>query len=466
MDQSQLQSKAKHDTDGGEDNNADTALPTASVEKGQWNVLCVDDEKSVLKSIKRVLKTGNYNVFLANSGQEGLFLLEYQPIDIIISDMMMPNMNGAEFLAESLQYSPDAVRILLTGHADLDSTIAAINEGKIQRFLHKPWDNTELLMVLEDATHKLQLERENAALLATINRQNKRLSQLNKQLGERVDLRTKQVKTALHRVDQANSRAQINHRNTLRAIFNLISQNPNLQGHLAIEISEICYQMARALGLDHKEIRAIRLAGQLNELGLLCLPDEIASTPLIRMNKEQKEMFYSHPVKAALALAPSIALNNVSDVIKHQYEHMDGSGTPDRLWGDQIPVGSRILALARDFVLTKAGKLNSTDAVTEALQDIEKQSGTWYDKSLVEMLPEIVTHYEQAQKPNEHELILTTDKLQTGMELSRALFSSQELLLLSESHILTTETIERIKGFEKTNREALTVYVFSADDTD
>lgn len=431
--------------------------------KGHWNVLCVDDEKSVLSALKRVLKAGNYNVFLASDAQEALFLLEYQPIDIIISDMMMPGMNGADFLAESLTISPNSIRILLTGHSNIESTIAAINEGQVHRFLQKPWDNDELLMVLNEATKKLSLERENTAMLATIARQNKQLATLNKQLEERVDVRTKQVKTALNRAEKANSRAQSNHRNTLRVFFNLISQNPNLQGHLAMEISELCHAFSTALGLEHKEARAVRLAGLLNELGLLCLPEEIATTPFIRMNKEQREKFLSHPVVAANALAPSIALNNVAEAIKHQFEHMDGSGTPDRLWGDQIPIGSRILSIARDYVLSKATKANLPNAEAETLEELSKQSGRWYDTSLLNMLPEILQLSTENQKVHDEEELLTSAQLIAGMELSRPLISEQKLLLLSENHILTEESIERVRSFEKANQENFKIYTFVMD---
>lgn len=434
--------------------------------KGHWNILCVDDEKSVLHSMKRLLKMGNYNVFLADNGEEGLALLEDQPIDIIISDMKMPVMNGAEFLAKSLLLSPNTIRILLTGHADMESTIAAINEGKVHRFLQKPWDNTELMMILEDTTKKLSLEREHTAMLATIARQNKQLAALNKQLEERVDVRTKQVRTALNRAENVNSRAQANHRNTIRVFFNLISQNKNLQGHLAMEISELCHFFATALGLSRKEVRAIRLAGQLNELGLLCLPDEIASTPFIRMNKEQRGLFHSHPIIAADALAPSIALNDVADIIKNQFEHMDGSGTPNRIWGEQIPIGSRILAIARDYVMIKENKANSANAQHDAIEEVTKQSGRWYDSSLLNMLPEILLLSEENQQIHANETMWTSADLKPGMELSRPLISGQKLLLRSENHVLTLESIEHIKRFESTNRERLKIYVFNNDITE
>ena len=102
------------------------------------NLLFVDDEPNVLKSLKRLFRATNYNVHLAESGQAGLALLQHQPIDLIISDMRMPHMNGAEFLAQAAQRWPETVRILLTGYADLESTIAAVNNGKIYSYCSKP----------------------------------------------------------------------------------------------------------------------------------------------------------------------------------------------------------------------------------------------------------------------------------------------------------------------------------------
>ena len=110
----------------------------------KYNILVTDDEIDNLQLFKRTLRS-NYNVFLANSGFEALEILKSNKIDMIISDQKMPGMDGVELLKKTLNYAPDAVRILITAYTDSSSLIRAINEGKIHRYLRKPWNANDLL---------------------------------------------------------------------------------------------------------------------------------------------------------------------------------------------------------------------------------------------------------------------------------------------------------------------------------
>ena len=109
-----------------------------------WTVLCVDDEPSILSALKRVLRAEDCKVLQAGSGAEAIAVLEQHPVDVVVSDMRMPGMDGAALLAQVRARWPATARILLTGYADMKATVAAINEGQIYRYIHKPWDETEL----------------------------------------------------------------------------------------------------------------------------------------------------------------------------------------------------------------------------------------------------------------------------------------------------------------------------------
>lgn len=131
-------------------------------------VLVVDDEVQVLEGIRRALWKAPYDVEVARGPDEALALLRERPFDIVISDHLMPGMTGLEFLGLVHDRHPDVVRIMLSGHADLDTVIRTINEGEVHRFLRKPCDRTELLVALHLAWEKLELERENRRLLTFI----------------------------------------------------------------------------------------------------------------------------------------------------------------------------------------------------------------------------------------------------------------------------------------------------------
>jgi len=134
-------------------------------------LLIVDDEDSVRRSLARTLRDDGYRILQAPGGEEGLKVLTEHPVDMVMSDHKMPGMNGIEFLNHVRIQYPDTVRLLLTGFADLDMAIAAINDGGIYRFLTKPWDNNELRICVKLGFDRLLLERENRELLKLVKRQ-------------------------------------------------------------------------------------------------------------------------------------------------------------------------------------------------------------------------------------------------------------------------------------------------------
>lgn len=142
--------------------------------KKDITILFVDDEENNLISFKANFRI-KYNVFIANSGDEGLRILEEKPVDIIITDQRMPNMTGVEFLGKVVEKYPDPMRILLTGFADMNAVIDAVNKGKIFHYLTKPWNETELDETIQRA-YKVYLENKE------IKAMNEKLSVSNDQL--------------------------------------------------------------------------------------------------------------------------------------------------------------------------------------------------------------------------------------------------------------------------------------------
>ncbi len=135
------------------------------------SIFVVDDEVNVCKALFRTLRREGYQVTVANGPEEALALLKTTKVDLVISDHLMPNMSGLELLKMVRNRHPDAMRMMLTGHADMQTAIDAINHGEIYRFLTKPWDDTELKVTVFLAFEQLELERENRRLLAMVRRQ-------------------------------------------------------------------------------------------------------------------------------------------------------------------------------------------------------------------------------------------------------------------------------------------------------
>jgi DNA-binding NtrC family response regulator len=135
------------------------------------SILLVDDEESIINSLIRLFRNEDYEIFTATSGKKGLEIMENNEISLVISDHKMPEMSGVEFLALSREISPGTIRIMLTGYADLQASIDAINKGEVYRFITKPWNDEELKMTVKQSLDYRNLIQANRSLTKTIKKQ-------------------------------------------------------------------------------------------------------------------------------------------------------------------------------------------------------------------------------------------------------------------------------------------------------
>ena len=149
-------------------------------EQKKINILYVDDELNNLVSFKAVFRM-KYNIFTAISGEEAISVLRTKEINIIITDQRMPQMTGVEFLETILGEFPDPIRILLTGYADMNAVIDAINKGKIFHYLSKPWNEEELDMTISKAYDVYKKKMEEKAMASKLSLSNEQLEFLLRQ---------------------------------------------------------------------------------------------------------------------------------------------------------------------------------------------------------------------------------------------------------------------------------------------
>ncbi len=161
------------------------------------NLLLIDDEIDIVKSLYRQFRN-SYAVYRANSAEEGYEMMTQVPIHVIVSDQRMPGMKGSEFFDRVKNEYPDAIRLLLTGYADIQSVIQAINDGNIFRYITKPWDAIELDTIVREAFEKHDLLVQNRKLL-------EELQEANTFLEQRIEERTTELSGANIRLQQLNS---------------------------------------------------------------------------------------------------------------------------------------------------------------------------------------------------------------------------------------------------------------------
>ena len=170
-------------------------LPPAMLTRqaSQRTLLLVDDETSIVASLKRLLRLDGYHIVSANDGPEGLQRLAEHHVDVIVSDQRMPGMTGVEFLRRAKKLYPDTIRLVLSGYTELQSITDAINEGAIYKFLTKPWDDEHLRAHIADAFKQKEMADENKRLAYEVTYANRELAFVNKRLQHLLDVQKAQI---------------------------------------------------------------------------------------------------------------------------------------------------------------------------------------------------------------------------------------------------------------------------------
>lgn len=407
-------------------------------EQVKYQVLCVDDEQNILRAIKRALFSLDVDLTLADSGEKALAVMKEKPIHVVISDMKMPGMTGAELLEQVAAHYPDTFRVVLTGFADIDATIKAVNQGRIHRYLQKPWDNQELINTIEEGLERIKLKDENARLQKLTKLQNAKLKEVNNSLEQVVQKRTKQIKAALRRIEQRNGALE-------QVLFNVISINPDIDGKFAIEVSELATKLANQLECSKEETNVIRYACLIGELGLLGLKPEHYRPAFNKLSYQQQKNYLSQTKLAKTILAPAEHLREVSDILEYQFEYYNGAGLY-KLVATQIPIGARILAVARDYWRMVSGRITGQPMTPiEARVELKKHRNTRYDGNVLDIL----LNTKDIDKPSYIENRLSTEELKPGMVLSKNLYNESHILLLPEGHVFTDATIAKLAQYER-----------------
>lgn len=424
-----------------------TEAPEMSAAQEQPHLLCVDDEQNILKSLRRLLMQEHVHIHTASSGQEALELMQQQHVDVIISDMRMPSMDGAEFLRRAYAMQPKTYRILMTGYADIQSTVAAVNEGRINRYISKPWNNQELITAIQDGIQLSQLQRDNDRLQQRVIAQNQQLKLLNQDLERRVELRTEQLKQTLQHLKVSMGQTERTNQALLKVLYNQISMNPSIDGRFAIRVSSHCKAVARQLGLPKQQQENAGLAGMLCEIGLSGLAPQLVAKPLHLFDSNDWQRYREHARFAEEILTPAVALAPVTEMIRHQYELFAGNGFPDQLSAERIPMGARILAAVRDFHGFIGGRLLGRNlAQADAIRMLRQQQGAVYDPQVLIALQEIVARgvTDPMSQLNARQG-LSLDELRAGMKLKTNVYNQKNMLLVPEGTVLTEPLIAKLR---------------------
>ncbi|QGU86670.1 HD domain-containing phosphohydrolase [Erwinia sorbitola] len=361
----------------------DTALP---------RVLCVDDEPNVLAAMERNL-FGEFDVVTALSGDAGLRTISWsEPFAVIMSDMRMPGMDGATFLAKAREVSPDSVRVLLTGQADVESSIAAINKGAIFRYLCKPCAREDLSSALNDAVNQYRLVRAEKELLATT--------------------LTASVKTMTEVLAMVAPWA------FQRAAF-----------------AQSCVQHALPK-LDWADGWIYTIAASLSQIGCVGIPADIMKADAAQrtLTDDEKKLLQEHPDVASRLVAGIPRLERVAEIIRHQAKEAPTSAPVEVIRGSQLLRAALELerhlargeSLERPWEVMRAARPPIPEYIIKSLSDFRANIAGVRSARIRELVPGWVVD----------EDILTTNGLMVltkGHELTDTAISALQRLLAANA---------------------------------
>lgn len=359
-------------------------------------VLCVDDEPYVLESLAGLLAR-SYEVIGAQSAAEGMAVLRQSvPCAVVLTDMLMPNTDGASFLEQVRQVSPHTVRLLLTGRSDLDTAIQAVNRGRIFRFLTKPCPVDELRGAVAAAAEQYRLVTAEQELL------------------------------------EQTLRGSIHVLTEMLALTNPLAFSRARRVQRLVRHMLPCFGKEKAWELD--------VTAMLSQIGLVTVPGDVLEKVDhgLMLTHDEKQVYQRYPQVGADIIGRIPRLETVAESIGLQQTRLDQYKTNGAR--RELPLGARILKAVTDFEERAAAGLEPR----AVLREMKARRG-WYDTQVIEALEQAVERLDCGTVLRQ----LPFNELASGMILNQPLKTVKGALLIDKGQELTVSHLLRLANFAK-----------------
>jgi putative nucleotidyltransferase with HDIG domain len=332
------------------------------------SVLVVDDEEPIRNALRKFLKQQQFEVYTAGSGEEALQQLRLHKVALMLSDIRMPGTSGVDLVPQALEIEPELAILMLTAVNDATSAALCMQRGAMD-YLTKPIELADLGRAVQRALKRREMLLENR--------------ELNQWLKEEVTTRTAELQRERNRLERVSTA-------TLEALVNALeAKDPYLRGHSA-RVADLSANIAAELQIPEEEVERVRMAGRLHDLGKIATREGVVNKegPL---TPEEFEHVKQHVIIGAQILAPLTHLGDVVSMVRSHHERWDGTGYPEGLRGEEIPIGGRIIAAAEVFdALTTSRPYQEKMTPEQAAERLGDLSGTVLDPRVFEALAGIV----------------------------------------------------------------------------
>jgi response regulator RpfG family c-di-GMP phosphodiesterase len=439
-------------------------------------LLFIDDDPAMVKVVGKFLSSSLGQELIefhdAVSAEKGLKKADELQPDIVICDIHLPGMNGFEFCQKIRQSGLHATVILMSAYDESEDYAIQAKETGADAFLTKPIKKGELLFIVNfilqiDHLNQTVLDKNQKLedTLTGLKQAHEKMSGMNDELQEdqrRLSDNLKDIIRMNSKLETQN--AQISSMNrelasrfesTVGLLTNIIELNQSQHRGHSERVAEISVFIAQKMGLSKDRIESLSIAARLHELGIVSLPrDETVEEAL---DEGKSRQVTSHPVVAEMLLKGFAGFESVAELIRHMHENVDGSGTPDALVGEQIPLGSRILSAASFYDHYKVAHPDSS--ILEVLKKVEQANGTWFDENVVSFLSDYVLS--QNQSDDGKTISCSVFALREGMILASDIYSESGINLLRKGTVLDRDMVNKVLKFNKVDPVAGQVQVES-----
>jgi response regulator RpfG family c-di-GMP phosphodiesterase len=316
----------------------------------------------------RAARSWHYQCQAASSAEQALELLEHNLTPIVVTDLRMPGRGGLWLIRQIRQRWPQIGIIVLTAGHDPEATSECLSAGA-HHYFFKPIKLDEFRHVLETTWRTYHEEQEK--------------SRLRTQLERAVRKQTRRVQRTFLSAITSLARA-------------MEERDPYTAGH-SRRVRDYALELARAIGLDRKQRRLLNLAAQLHDIGKVAVPDAILHKPG-SLTAEEFDVVRQHPVVGERILAPVVHNRQVLSAIRGHHERLDGSGYPDKLRGNQIPLLAQLISIPDCFdALTTCRAYRDAMPVHKALAIIRDGAGSHFDPDFVRVFEQIAPRLEPGE---------------------------------------------------------------------
>jgi len=332
--------------------------------EGSVSVLVVDDEEPIRNALKKFLTQQGYEVATAGSGDEAIKVLQRQKIACMLLDVRMPGRSGIDLVPQVMELEPSIAILMLTAVNDATTAALCMQRGAMD-YLTKPIDLSDLAR----------------AILRAIRRRDSLLEQqnINQWLKEEVALRTAELRRERAKLERLSVA-------TLEALVNALeAKDAYIRGHSA-RVADLSAMIAAEIGMTDEQVEQVRMAGRLHDIGKIGIREGIL-TKQGPLTAEEYDQVKQHVVVGSQILAPLAHLGDIISYVRSHHERWDGQGYPDRLEGEQIPLGARILGAAEIFdALTTSRPYQEKMAPDVAVERMRDLAGNVIDEAVYRAL--------------------------------------------------------------------------------